>query len=121
MKISYALQLKDFGIMLILGFLMGIIYGFINNFFTIKKFYLLQILSDILIIVINFTVFFIAVISINYGQIRLFLILGYTIGTILERITLGKLFAKGYKKVYNLLVKLLKTFKDSKLGRIILK
>ena len=43
------------------------------------------------------------------------------IGFILERITLGKIFAKGYKNIYTNIVKLLKMFNNSKIGRIIFK
>ena len=37
MKISYVLQLKDLSIMLLFGFLLGIIYGILNIPNTIKK------------------------------------------------------------------------------------
>lgn len=51
----------------------------------------------------------------------MFLLLGYVLGYYLERLTLGKLFAKGYKKVYNGSINILKKFANSKLGRMILK
>jgi len=55
------------------------------------------------------------------GQFRMFLLIGYLLGFYLERITLGKLFAKGYKKLYNFIVKVLKKFAQSKIGKVLLK
>jgi len=121
MKISYILQLKDFSIMIIFGFLLGIIYGILNIFNSIKPRLFLQILTDIIFSILASILFIILVNKINMGEIRLFLITGYIIGFILERISLGKLFAKGYKTVYNHIVKLLKKFYISKIGRFIFK
>ena len=121
MKISYILQLKDFSIMLGIGFCLGIIYGILNIFSTIKHNFPIQIIIDLIFSVISFSTFLIMVNIINMGEFRLFLLEGYVIGFIFERITLGKLFAKGFKKVYNLIVKSLKKFSESRLGRIILK
>ena len=121
MKISYVLQLKDFSIMLAFGFLLGIIYGILNISNFIKSRLFTQILADIIFSTLAIITFIILINKINMGEIRLFLCIGYILGFTLERITLGKLFAKGYKNVYNYIVKLFKTFNKSKVGRFIFK
>ena len=121
MKISYILQLKDFFIVFGIGFIIGIIYGFLNIFSNIKKLYVIQIIVDIIFSIIYFISFLILVNILNWGQVRLFLVVGYLLGFILERITLGKIFAKCYKRVYNNIVKICKKLVRSKIGKIIFK
>jgi len=121
MKISYILQLKDFCILFAIGIGLGIIYGILNIFARIKKNIVVQIISDILFSTIAFLTFILMINLINMGQFRMFLLIGYLLGFYLERITLGKLFAKGYKKLYNFIVKVLKKFAQSKIGKVLLK
>ena len=121
MKISYILQLKDFSIMIIFGFLLGIIYGILNIFNSIKPRLFLQILTDIIFSILASILFIILVNKINMGEIRLFLITGYIIGFILERISLGKLFAKLLKNMYTFIIRCIKSFSKSKFGRMIFK
>lgn len=121
MKISYVLQLKDFMIMILIGLIIGAVYGILNIATNIKKNIILQIISDFVFCTITTFTFIVAINYINMGEIRLFLCVGYVIGITLERITIGKLFAKGFKWVYNGLKILGKKFKESRLGRMILK
>jgi hypothetical protein len=121
MKISYSLQLKDFCILFLIGFIIGIIYGIINIHKTIKKIYILQIIGDIIFCLTAIIALLASINHINHGEFRLFLIIGYTLGFILERITLGKLFAKGYKCVYTKLINLTRKFVNSKLGKVLFK
>lgn len=121
MKISYVLQLKDFCIMLGIGVILGIIYGILNIPNKIKTIRAIQIISDILFSAIAIISFIIFINLINMGEIRFFLCLGYILGFIIERITLGKLFAKGYKYVYNKIVKFFKFIANSKVGKVIFK
>lgn len=121
MRTSYILQLKDFGILFCLGALIGIIYGILNIFFKIKHFWVLQIVLDVIICLLSCFVFIVSINSINMGEFRFFLLLGYILGFCIERITLGKLFAKGFKYVYTKLEKSRKKFINSKIGRIIFK
>ena len=118
MKISYILQLQDFFIMLGIGILIGIFYGIINIINRIKYIYPIQIISDIIFSLVAVITLLILCNILNMGQIRLFLVIGYITGFIIERITLGKIFAKSYKYVYN---KIVKIFIKSKFGRIIFK
>lgn len=121
MKISYVLQLKDFSIMLGIGFLIGIFYGILNIFTIVKKNIILQIISDLIFTITSSIIFILSINIINMGQFRLFLIIGYILGAVLERVTLGKLFAICYKKVYTSLTNIKNKFVNSKLGRMILK
>lgn len=107
--------------MLVIGLILGIIYGIINAPTRIKPNIIFQILIDIIFCTISTITLIIFINLINMGQFRLFLLAGYLIGFFLERITIGKIFAKGFKKVYTCLVNILKKFAKSKLGRIIFK
>ena len=121
MKISYVLQLKDFSIMFGIGIVLGLIYGILNIPNFIKEYVIIRIICDI-IFVSFFTLSFIYLVElIKLGSIRAYLFIGYLLGFGIERTTLGKLFAKGYKKVYNLIILGSKRFKKSKLGNIIFK
>ena len=76
MKLSYVLQLKDFSIMLGIGFIIGIFYGIINIPNRIKKNWIYQIICDLLFSIIAFGTLIIMVVYLNMGEMRLFLILG---------------------------------------------
>jgi hypothetical protein len=96
-------------------------YNIINIINKHKKNIIIQIIIDIIFSILTTIVFIYFSNKLNQGEIRSFLTLGYCLGFLLEKISLGKLFAKGYKKLYNLVNKISKKFKKSKLGRIILK
>lgn len=121
MKISYIFQLKDASIMFICGIIIGIIYGILNIANFIKSRLYTQIISDIIFSIISVVLYIILINQINSGEIRIYLLLSYILGFFIERITLGKLFAKGYKNVYNYIVKVFKKFTKSKFGRLIFK
>lgn len=121
MKLSYILQMKELCIMCLFGFVLGIFYGIINIHTSIKRTIFLQIITDILFITISTLSFTYLLNIISLGEMRLFLILGTIIGFLIERITLGKLFAKNYKNMYNFIIKILKSLYNSKFGRIIFK
>ena len=121
MKISFIFQLKDLGIMFGIGILLGIFYGILNIINNIKEFLIVRIVCDIVFTITATLNFIILVQKINFGSIRAYLLVGYVLGFIIERISIGKLFAKGYKRVYNLCVNGLKKFYTSKLGRIVFK
>lgn len=121
MKTSYILDLKSLFIMLICGFAITAVCGLIFHFPVIKRHLALKNLSNFLQTILVFATFMFSILYINLGEFRLFLLIGYAFGIILERITLGKLFAKGYVWVYNKLEIFYKRFKSSKLGGIIFK
>lgn len=121
MKLSYVLQLKDFLILLLFGFVFGICYGIISATNLPHKNLILKNILDFLFALFGVVLFIILVLFVNLGEFRLFLLFGYIIGIILERITLGKIFAKGYIWVYNTVVASVKKFAKSRVGRIIFK
>jgi hypothetical protein len=121
MKISYILQIKDLCIVLVFGFIIGILYNISNSHNNIKKILAIQIISDIVFTLIFSGTFLLLINILNQGEIRLFLLCGYLLGFSIEKITLGKLFAKSFKCVYNLIIKGLKSLYKSRLGRIIFK
>ena len=121
MKISYILQLKDFSIMFGVGIILGVFYGVINIPNFIKEHVVIRIICDIIFTSIMTFAFVFIVESINFGSIRGYLLIGYILGFIVERISIGKLFAKGYKKVYNFIIKGSKKLYSSKIGQVIFK
>ncbi len=121
MKISYILQLKDFLILLFFGFIFGMCYGILSAINLPHKKLILKNILDFLLCASGVVLFIILILYVNLGKFRLFLLLGYVLGIVLERITLGKLFAKGYIWVYNKLIASAKKFAKSKVGQVIFK
>lgn len=121
MKISYILQLKDFFIMFGAGFVVGIIYGLINIVNLNKKHQIITNIIDFIFVIFSSTSLLLLINLINLGEFRLFLILGYILGIICERITLGKIFAKGYKFVYTTIKVSFNKFKETQIGKVIFK
>ena len=121
MKISYILQLQDFFIMFVAGAIIGILYNFINLITLVKKHFIIQTTIDLLFSIIFVTILILMINFINLGEFRAFLTLGYLLGFILERIILGKLFAKGFQIMYTSITKLLKKLSNTKLGKVIFK
>ena len=76
---------------------------------------------DFVFVLIFGAVLFFALNYYNMGQFRFYLFAFYVFGFILERVTLGKLFAKLYVMMYNNIIKLCRLFKTSKAGKIIFK
>lgn len=121
MKISYILQTKDFFILLSFGILIGLVYELFNITNKIRKNLIIQVIFDLIWTIFSTILFIILVNKINMGQVRLFLFIGYLLGFIIERITLGKLFAKGFTLVYTKLIKFSKYISNSKFGKVIFK
>ena len=119
MKISFIFQLKDLGIIFGIGIILGIFYGILNIINNIKEYVFIRILCDIIFTVTATITFILLVQKINFGSVRGYLLVGYILGFIVERISIGKLFAKGYKKVYNFVIKSSKKFYHSKIGQVI--
>jgi hypothetical protein len=121
MTISYIFQLQDFLIMVLIGISIGFILNFLKIIVIIKnKSYLRFIYEFISTIAISITCI-IAINQVNMGEIRLFLLSGYLIGIVIQKTTLGKLFAKLVNFMYNRCISASNRFKTSKLGEIIFK
>lgn len=107
--------------MVLAGVILGAIYGIVSFLARHKTHLIFKILVDCILTIATFCTFIFGILYINLGEFRLFLLIGYALGLILERLTLGKIFAKGYIWVYNKLEILCKRFKSSKFGGIIFK
>lgn len=102
----------------VIGFFSGFIFeifSLINYFFNNSKiskqiFYFLSILPI-------FVIFYYLNLGFNYGQMRFYPFLLFFSSLILERITLGNIFAKLYDKCYNLNRKLWKKLSKWFYGR----
>lgn len=121
MKISFVLQIKDLCIMLLVGILLGIFYGLINITNNIHENIFTRIICDIIFMITATISYIIIVEKINFGTLRGYLFIGFLLGFKIERITLGKIFAKGLKYVYNKICKFNAKLKETKMGKIIFK
>lgn len=84
-----------------------------------KKFF--RITLDIFLCLIATSIFLYLINLLNFGEIRGFLLATYVFGFLLLQKTLGKLFAIVNDFVYNMLIKSVRIFKTSSLGKKILK
>lgn len=96
-------------------------YGILSAVNLPRKHLVFKNILEFILTVLGVVLFVILVLYVNLGEFRLFLLLGYIIGIYLERITLGKIFAKGYIWVYNKLVASAKKFAKSRVGQVIFK
>ncbi len=116
------IQAKLFFIFLAFGILLGVIWGILNFIKLLLKNNI--VVSQILeahFAVVNVFGFFIALINFNFGEFRFYLLVAYVVGFILERKTLGKLFAKVYYWLYNKLKSGAIRLKKTKLVKRVLK
>ena len=91
------------------GFLSGIIFDVSNLFcFLCKKNVIVQIFCDIISTLLCFAVVFFICYNQNFGQFRLYIPLVFFTFVYFERMSLGKLVAKGYARCYNIFEKLTK-------------
>ena len=106
----------------LLGILAGCLYGvlkFVTQLFKNNIF--IQFITDILF---SLSVGFSFLIAINhhfYGEIRIYIVAIFLLGMIIERKTLGKLFAKLYLILYNVGRKSIQKLKTTRFGKIIFK
>lgn len=112
------LFLKFFIIGLFPAFLLGI-FNFFSLFFKHKKTYF--IIFDIIFCLFFTSLFLLAVNILNYGEIRSYLLIAYVLGCVLERKTIGKLFAKLHILIYNTINIASKKFKQSKMFKFLSK
>lgn len=116
-----AVQIKLFAIFFAIGIAVGIVFGICKliNVFVRSK--ILQFVTDLMATLFGGIVYLILINKLNMGIMRLYLIVAFVLGIVLERLTLGKIFAKLYKKLYNVLEKLNTNFKQTKVGKFIFK
>lgn len=95
------------------GFLSGVVFD-LNTFFYIlcDKNKIARFILDILSTLAVFVVFFLLILNIAYGEIRVYQIAVFVIALAVERLTIGKLVAKAIFVCYNFCGKVLrKTYK----------
>lgn len=113
-QVILVLIFLSFGI--IIGLILGLI-NFILIMFKNNKF--LQIITDI-ISCLGVSILYIYLINnFNWGEHRFFLIVFYLTGLILERKTIGKLFAKFYYKLYTIIAMKINKLEKTKFGAFI--
>lgn len=97
------------------GFCLGVLYSALYLFKVLLKnnYVLCNIINFVFAIGYGFLIL-ITMVNFNYGEFRLFLLLGFVIGTILERKTLNKIFAKIINWLYNKLSKAIKSLQKTK-------
>lgn len=106
----------------LLGVLSGAAYGILKFIVFISKNNL--IVQFILDLLYSLSVGFLFLFATNYylyGEMRLYVCLIFALGMILERKTLGKLFAKLYFILYNVSINLIQRIKTTRFGKIIFK
>lgn len=98
---------------IIFGFLSGFVFD-ISNFIKVltKNNKVINIILDFVSTIINALVLFVVNLYFNYGEIRLFAIAIFELGFTIQRLTLGKIFAKFFILLYNLVLKILKKLKN---------
>lgn len=117
-----AFEYKVFFLVLLFGLLSGVVYGIFNMIvLSFKKNIIIKNISDGIFMLIFASIFFYCLNAYNFGTFRVYLLITYIIGFIIERKTIGKLFAKLFLLVYNYNIKLIKKFKKSKAGAFLFK
>ena len=113
--------LNCFLLMLFCGCVVGIIY---EVGFFIRKLIPLKItifIVDAIFVVLSFIIFIFAINYCNFGYFRLFLLISFLLGFVIERVSIGFLVAKILEFIYNYFVRKiilkLKTFRGKHFGR----
>lgn len=100
---------------LYLGLLLGLMYeitSFVVSLTRGNK--VIRAVLDVVIVILGFLVFTLAINSLGNGYFRVFFVLGYLLGFYLERISIGFLVAKICLFVYNKSIKILSYLRRKK-------
>ena len=87
-------------------FLIGIAGGFIFDIFKYFTFLcnknkVMEKIFDFISVILCGGVFFVLCLKINYGELRFYLILGFILGILMQRFTIGIFIAKISSSCYN--------------------
>ena len=85
------------------GLIIGIVYEILNYIFKFSKKKFFLFFKDILFSILFTSLFIFCLLKVNYGEFRLFVLLSYFVGFILERLSLGYLVDFLINKLYNFL------------------
>lgn len=103
------------------GILAGIVRDFCLFVFNLfKKNKIVKLILDILFMIIISILFILCLNVVNYGEFRLYLLLSYILGFVVERKTIGYLVDFIFQKIYNLIVKGIKKLSQTKIFKRIL-
>lgn len=114
-------DLRLFGVFLLAGIVWGALWGFSNHFvYWLKHRYIkivFRFLFDFTLPVLACLYLIYVTNTRNFGQIRWFFVFAMLCGLLLERKTIGKLFALLNTKLYNITIKTKTKFLSTKLGK----
>lgn len=107
--------------MLFCGCVVGVVYEigyFIRKVIPLK---IITIIVDAIFVFVSFIVFILAINYCNFGELRLFLLISFILGFVIERYSIGFLVAKILEFIYNYFIKKiifkLKAYKGKHFGR----
>lgn len=113
--------LNCFLLMLFCGCVVGVVYEigyFIRKVIPLK---IITIIVDAIFVFVSFIVFILAINYCNFGELRLFLLISFILGFVIERYSIGFLVAKILEFIYNYFIKKiifkLKAYKGKHFGR----
>lgn len=116
------IQAKLFFLFLAFGAVLGVLWGILNFIKQLfNKNIIVSQLLEIPFAAMFVLGFFVALINFNFGEYRFYLLVAWVLGFLIERKTLGKLFAKVYYWLYNKLKVGLKNLGQTKLFKRVLK
>lgn len=105
----------------LLGLAGGAVFGASSCLSKLFPHYVFRFIFDISGCLVSGILFVYGITVFNSGDLRLFLIVAYLLGVLVERRTVGILFAKLFDSVYNNVAKFIKREPKTKLGKIIFK
>ena len=85
------------------GLIIGIVYEILNYIFKFSQKKIFVFLKDIIFSILFTFLFIFCLQKVNYGEFRIFILLSYFVGFLLERLSLGYLVDFLINKLYNLL------------------
>ncbi len=106
---------------LLFGIFFGCCIGCVKNIRKLAKHIVWKWITDFLLSIACSALLIYSLTLFNYGEIRLYLLISFVLGVVLERYTLGILFAKLFDYMYNRLSKIHNKVLTTKLGRVIFK
>lgn len=97
-----------FLIIFCVGFVSGLIFDASKYLtFLFNKNKVFEKIFDAISVALCSAVFFACLLELNYGEFRFYILLGYVLGVLIERITLGLIVAKICSLCYNAFKKLM--------------
>ena len=83
-----------------------------------KNNFIICLTLDFIIYFLGVTFIFLLSAKMNYNIFAFYEILGFLIGIILEKISCSKIFANFFDLLYNKIIKIIKNFKITKVGKV---